>query len=97
MHPSRIATTDQALSYLTDCTLATVCDLAMKKSASKSELKRQISMAQTAIDSMKRFNVDFKGTRAEDICSKHNGSVAAWAETFKSYLTPSTASDQEKQ
>jgi hypothetical protein len=82
MHPSRIASTEQALSYLTDCTLATVCDMAMKKSAPKGELKRQISMAQTAIDSMRRFSVDFSGTRADDICSKFNGSVAAWAESY---------------
>lgn len=97
MHPSRIASTEQALSYLTDCTLATVCDLAMKKSAPKSELKRQISMAQTALDAMKRFNVDFKGTRAEDVCTKHNGSVEAWAETFKDYLKPKSPATSEKQ
>lgn len=97
MHPSRIASTEQALSYLTDCTLATVCDLAMKKSTPKGEFTRQISMAQTAIDSMRRFNVDFKGTRAEDVCTKHNGSVAAWAETLKDYLKPNVPPATAKQ
>lgn len=71
-----------ALAYLTDCTLATVCHLASKKSAPKTELSRQISMAQRAIDWMDDFGVSYAGTRAEDV-SKGGGSVHAWAERFK--------------
>ncbi|HHP5493852.1 TPA: hypothetical protein ACSCYS_004259 [Aeromonas veronii] len=81
MSKERVRDTGGALAYLTDCTLATVCDLASKKSASKSELNRQISMAQTAIDWMDRFGVDYTGTRA--VAAKKLGSVSAWAETFK--------------
>lgn len=72
-----------ALAYLTDCTLATVCDLAGKKSASKSELKRQISMAQTAIDWMRDFKVDMSQTRAKDVMQKYGGSVQDWADQWK--------------
>jgi hypothetical protein len=71
-----------ALAYLTDCTLATVCGLAGKKSAPKAELSRQISMAQRAIDWMDDFGVSYAGTRAEDV-SKGGGSVHVWAEQFK--------------
>ena len=37
-----VKTPEQALSYLTDCTLATVAIMAMKKSRSKREFERQI-------------------------------------------------------
>ncbi|WP_409286912.1 hypothetical protein [Pseudomonas guariconensis] len=68
-----------ALAYLTDCTLATVDQLAMKKSASKSELQRQIGIAQSGIDWMKRFGVDYAKTRARQV-DEFGGSVAVWAE-----------------
>lgn len=81
MSKERVRDTGGALAYLADCTLATVCDLASKKSAPKSELNRQISMAQTAIDWMDRFGVNYEGTRAAEV--KRMGSVAAWADTFR--------------
>ncbi|MFK8773653.1 hypothetical protein [Aeromonas caviae] len=81
MSKERVRDTGGALAYLTDCTLATVGDLASKKSAAKGELTRQISMAQTAIDWMDRFGVDYTGTRA--VAVKKLGSVAAWADTFR--------------
>lgn len=68
-----------ALVYLTDCTLATVCDLASKKSKSKHEYHRQISMAQKAIGWMREFGVDFSSTRAKEVVDHHKGSVADWA------------------
>lgn len=70
-----------ALAYLTDCTLATVSDLASKKSPPKSERSRQIEMAQQAIDWMDRFGINYSKTRAADV--KAAGSVAAWAEKFR--------------
>lgn len=76
-----VRTVGQALAYLTDCTLATVSDLASKKSASKSELSRQISMAQQAITWMNQFGVDYSKTRAAEV--RECGSVQAWAERFK--------------
>lgn len=73
---------EQALAYITDCTLATVCDLAMKKSKSKSEYVRQQSIAQTAIDWGVEMGVDFSTTRAAAVIEA--GSVKAWAERFES-------------
>lgn len=67
----------RALAYLTDCTLATVSEMAMKKSRPKHEFERQISMAQAAIDWMVAMKVDFSGTRAEDVVVA--GSVKEWA------------------
>ena len=71
----------QALAYLVDCTLATVCDMAMKKSRVKSEYARQQAIAQTAIHWMDQFCVDYSSTRAKDV--KAAGSVAAWARGFE--------------
>jgi hypothetical protein len=82
MFKSNVRTPEQALAYLTDCTLATVCGLAMKKSRSKHEFARQISMAQSAVDWMVEMKVSLAGTRAVDVVSKHGGSVEAWAATF---------------
>jgi hypothetical protein len=67
----------QALVYITDCNLATVCDMAGKKSKSKSEYSRQKSIAQTAVSWMVQMGVDFSGTRAEEVVKA--GSVAEWA------------------
>lgn len=69
-----------ALAYITDCTLATVYDLARKKSRSKSEFSRQKSIAQTAIDWMQQMHIDFSNTRAEDVVVA--GGVDAWAEKY---------------
>lgn len=82
MSKHQVRDTSGALVYLTDCTLATVCHLAMKKSAPKSELLRQITIAQTAIDWMDQFGVDYSKTRAADVKAL-GGKVEVWAEQFK--------------
>ena len=71
---------EQALSYMVDCTLATVCDLASKKSRNKSEFTRQKQMAQRGVDWMVSMKIDCSGTRAADVVKV--GSVAIWAEQF---------------
>lgn len=71
-----------ALAYITDCTLATVSNLAGKKSAPKYELRRQITIAQQAIDWLRLYDVDFSKTRAQEVVDDHGGSVEAWALTF---------------
>ena len=78
----QVSSPAQALAYITDCTLATVCDMAMKKSRRVGEYKRQISIAQTAVDWMFVMDVDPSGTRAESVAN-HRGSVAAWAKSFE--------------
>lgn len=71
-----------ALAYVVDCTLATVCDMASKKSAPKGELKRQIGIAQKGLDWMNRFGVDYAHTRGKEVMEQ-GGSVSAWAEQFR--------------
>lgn len=71
-----------ALAYVVDCTLATVCDLASKKSRSASEYNRQKSIAQTGIDWMRCMKVDFSTTRAQEVCDNFDGSVEAWAKQW---------------
>lgn len=72
---------DDALVYITDCNLATVCRMAMRKSRSKSEFERQIAIAQSGVDWIIKFDVPHNGSRVEDVIKI--GTVAEWAETFK--------------
>jgi len=81
MNKHEVRDTGQALAYITDCTLATVCDLAGKKSKSKSEYARQMSIAQTAINWGVQMGVDFSKTRAADVLKA--GSVVDWAKKFE--------------
>ena len=71
-----------ALSYMTECTLATVCGIASKRFRPKHEFQRQINMAQLGIDWIKEFGVEYgDGGRVEQII-KIGWSVAQWAEQF---------------
>lgn len=80
MQKHMVRDTGQALAYITDCTLATVCDMAFKKKRPKYEFERQIAIAQTAIDWMVQMGVDVSTTRAADVIEA--GSVAEWAEKY---------------
>jgi hypothetical protein len=80
MQKHKVRDTGQALAYITDCTLATVCDMAMKKKRPKHEFERQISIAQTAINWMVQMGVDVTTTRAEDVLEA--GDVKTWAEKY---------------
>lgn len=75
-----VRTPADALAYITDCTLATVCDMASRKRRPKYELERQIGIAQTAITWMKQMGVDFRTTRAADADAE--GGVQKWAEKY---------------
>lgn len=72
----------QALAYITDCNMATVEEMATKKSRNKREYKRQINIAQIAIDWMIEMKVDMSGTRAEKICEE-NGKVSDWVKQYE--------------
>lgn len=80
MQKHQVIDTGKALAYITDCTLATVCDMAMKKKRPKHEFERQMSIAQTAINWMVEMGVDTSTTRAADVIEA--GSVKQWAERF---------------
>lgn len=78
-----VRTPEQALLYLADCTLATVASMAMKKSTSKSELKRHISIAQSAVDWLRDFNVQIEmGSRVYDVLALPDRSVETWAKSY---------------
>jgi hypothetical protein len=80
MKKDHVSNAGDALAYLIDCTLATVCELAMKKSRSQYEFARQKAIAQSAIDWAIRFGVGLVGTRAIDVMD--HGSVDKWASKF---------------
>ena len=76
----QVSDTGMALSYLVNCTLATVCDLAGKKSRSHYELDRQIGIAQKGYDWMIQMGVNLDSRPAEVQAS--NGSVREWAKKY---------------
>lgn len=79
----RIRTAEEAFAYMTDCTLATVSSLAMKKSRSKGEYERQILIAQTGVDLMRFGGFGSHDTRAAEIISDFGGSVKSWAQQYE--------------
>lgn len=50
MTKEQVASAPEALDYIVDCTLATVSWMAMLRSRSKSEYRRQISIAQHSVE-----------------------------------------------
>lgn len=80
MRPCDVRTPEQALAYVTDCTLATVSSIVMKKTRCNYEYERQINIAQKACDWMEEMKIDPVTTRAEDIIGKCT--VAEWAKQY---------------
>ena len=78
---NKVQTPADALVYITDCTLATVVDMAMKKSRPRGEYERQKCIAQKAIDWMDAMGVDYSGSRATQV--KEEGSVNLWAAHYE--------------
>lgn len=76
-----VKSVNDALAYLTDCTLATVADMAPKKRKGKNAYQRQINIAQKCCDLMERFDVSPEGTRAEDIIRFKT--VKEWAKQYE--------------
>jgi len=71
-----------ALAYMTECTLATVSHMAGLSRPQKSELSRQISIAQTSIDWVKSFvkpGMSIGNGRVQEVIDSQI-SVEEWAE-----------------
>jgi hypothetical protein len=83
MRKDEVRTPEQALAYMTDCTLATVGHMACGKRRPKHEYARQISIAQTGVDWIRFMHLSPCGTRAEDVIEKHGASVAEWASQYE--------------
>ena len=64
---TQIRSPEDALAYLTDCCLATVSSLSMKRSRGKADYERHISIAQTAVDQLISFGIDPGVTRAKKV------------------------------
>lgn len=81
-----VRTPEQALVYLADCTLATVADMAMRKSKSKSEFQRQIAIAQIAIDWIKDFKIEIKvDSRVYDVLALPDQKVETWSKSYEKH------------
>lgn len=85
MDKHNVRTPEQALAYLTECNLATVSDLAARKTPPKQELKRQTEMAQLGINWIKQFEtpdgLKDQGGRIKEVLQC--ASVDAWAQRFR--------------
>lgn len=81
MRKDQVRTPADALSYIVDCTLATVSSMAMRKSRSKYEYDRHISIAQHGVDWMRQMNVPIENdSRAAECIAA--GSAQAWADQY---------------
>ena len=78
-----IRNSEQALLYITDCNLATVSDMAMKKSRPKHEFERQIEIAQCAVNWIKNFGINIEvNSRVYDVRSLPDQKVSTWASRY---------------
>jgi len=84
MRKENVKTIQEAFLYATDCALATVEDMALKKSRSKPEFSRQIIVAQMMCDWVQEFGIDPGSTRASEIIGKTT--VMKWAIEMSSLL-----------
>jgi len=81
MRDSEVKNAGQALAYSLDCQLATVTTMAQKKSTSKNEYSRQVSIAQKMLDWCVQFQVDIATTRGKDVLAS-GGNVEKWAAQY---------------
>ena len=82
MNKHQVCTPQHALVYMADCTLATIIHMAAKHSRGKNEYKRQVGIAQDAINWIQTMNLRHYNTRAREVIEEYNGSVQKWADQF---------------
>lgn len=80
MRKCETRTVEAAFVYVADCNLATVCDMAMKKSRPKHEFDRQVAIAQFMVDKIREFAISASGTRVAGV--EGAGSVLGYARQF---------------
>ena len=84
IYKERVHDEKSALLYAANCQLATVSDLAMKKSRGKWDYERQIKLAQNLVDWIHEFKIEVdKGNRVADIMALPSRSVKEWAEQYE--------------
>lgn len=67
MHKNDVKTPDEALAYLTSCTLATVEWMCGNKSRPVGEFNRQVEMARSSLDWCRQFGVQHSESRIQDV------------------------------
>lgn len=83
MNKNNVTTPEDIACYMLDCTLATVVHLAMIKSKSKNEFKRQKKIAQECLDWLLTLDIYPSNTRGEDVIKDHDGSVESYAKAIE--------------
>lgn len=79
-----IRSQEDLIIFTLECNLATVSNMAMKKSRQKSEYDRQISIAQTSIDFIKGTDINVTvDSRAYKVLSTPSQSVKEWAAQYE--------------
>jgi hypothetical protein len=73
------------VQYLTECALATVDDLSMKKSRQKGEFKRQKAIAQTGIDWLTAKQAKPFGPRVLKVMNDFHHNVEAYSQEIVDY------------
>lgn len=91
---NRINTPEKALEYMVDCTLATIEAMSLSKTQRKrGEYRRQISIAQSGIDLIRKFGImPSDGSRCLEVMNTNIGmaSVNREVEEWAFYLVEQT-------
>jgi hypothetical protein len=73
-----------ALLYLINCQLATLTDMAMRKSRPKYEYKRQIDIAQNLVNWIQEFHIEVdEGNRVQGVLDTPSKTVEEWVKRFE--------------
>ncbi len=84
MQMNLVRTEKQALLYLSDCLLATVSDMAMKKSRKKHEYERHIKIAQSAVEWIYEFNISIQpNSRVYEVLNCQSRTVKEWVKKYE--------------
>lgn len=77
----RVSGYSEALEYMTECTLATVVDMAISSRPKIGEFRRQINIAQNGIAWLVEYGRPERNTcqRVSDIVNNYQGNVMRWA------------------
>jgi hypothetical protein len=96
----QVHTAEEAVGYLTECTLATIDDFCMAKNPNKGEFRRQVSIAQKGLEWTKSFCTPeqlskIKG-RVSDVIKNHGSSVKDYAIALRKKWHPENPVDLDK-
>lgn len=70
-------TAEEAVVYMTECALATVENMAMRKRFPVGEFNRQVDIAQAGVTFIRNNRITSSG-RVAEVISDFNGEVALW-------------------